>query len=88
MFLGQHGTQTGYNLGIVDRVMNIITGSGRCRRVPDLQIKYYGLRHESLSRIDTDQCFDTEGFDKDDVHGTKSFFEVGHATMPLRPNCS
>lgn len=65
---GQHHFKVAHDIGVIQRVGNVVAVTGQTVGQGDVQVDLQGLRHKSLPVIDADECVDFEFAQKDDVH--------------------
>ena len=65
---GQHFLEVAHDLGIIQRVGNVVALAGAGVGQGDVQVDLQGLRHDALPVVYAYECVDLEFAQKDDVH--------------------
>jgi len=68
MAAGQYFFEVADDVGVVQRIRNIVTLACKTIGQADIKVDLQGLWHQPLPVIDADECVDLEFAQKDDVH--------------------
>lgn len=69
MPFAQHGLKMLCNIGIIQRVVDVVADTGAAVGQGNVEVDLQGLRHDLFPFINADQCGDLEFSQEDDVHG-------------------
>lgn len=70
---GKFGLDAAHDVGVVERILDVVGCAGAAVGQGDVEVDLQGLRHLLFPFVDADEGFDLEFAQKDDVHEFSSF---------------